>query len=100
LVVQALVAGVSASSGATASWAVIDTYGVLKGSLVRRLAGRRKALKQLEEFTAEPGTGEPELITELTMAGAVDLHVLEMANRLLALIDPAGMRSGSYQVHL
>jgi len=100
LVVQALVAGASTGIGDTASEAVVDTYSVLKGALVRRLAGRHRTLKQLEEFAADPGVGEAELTTALTITGTVDLHVLEMATRLLSLIDPAGTQAGKYQVHL
>ncbi|MFL6117171.1 MAG: hypothetical protein ACJ786_38340, partial [Catenulispora sp.] len=84
--------------GDTASDAVVDTYGVLKGTLVRRLVGRRKALAQLETVVAEPGVGAADLAAELTMADAVDLHVLDTARRLLALVDAAGTQAGKYQV--
>jgi hypothetical protein len=42
----------------------------------------------------------PEPVRELIATGGVDAHLVEIAQRLLALTDPAGTRSGTYQVDL
>jgi hypothetical protein len=79
---------------------VTDTYGALKGSLVRRLAGRRNTLTRLDAVETGSSTWDTELAAELTVAGAIDAHVLEMANRLLALTEDARGQADKYQVHL
>lgn len=87
LVVQALVTGAAAGLGGAASTAVTDSYQALKEALGNRLSGR--ALEQIGVLERRPTAPAEGLVRELAVTGAVDTEVMEHAQRLLVLLNPA-----------
>jgi hypothetical protein len=101
LVVQALVTGASAGLGDTATAAVSDGYSALKHALARRLSGRHAALAQLQAIEGGGSAASTDaLVRELVAAGIVDDRLLADARHLLALADPDGSRTGTYDIDL
>ena len=105
VIVTALAAG--ASTGAIgalkddAAQAAKAAYAKLRGLAGRRVAGQPHGELALQEHQAAPQKWEGLLTAELTEAGAAgDADLVAAAEALLALIDPAGARSGKYQVTL
>lgn len=97
LIVGALAAGV----GDVAKAAVQDAYDGLKRLLAARFAGRAPAEVALAHYEADPQTWRPPLAKELADSGAAaDPAVLAAARAVLELVDPAGARTGKYQVDL
>jgi hypothetical protein len=99
LIVAALAAGASAALKETASAAAKDAYAGLK-SLLKRKAGDQPLVQDvIEKHEAEPEVWDKPLQAELGKAGvADDEDVVRAAQRLLALVDPAGAQSGKYNV--
>jgi hypothetical protein len=99
LIVAALAAGASVALKETAGAAVKDAYAGLK-SLLKRKAGDRPLITEvIEQHEEEPEIWEKPLQAELGKAGvADDEEVVRAAQRLLALLDPAGAQSGKYNV--
>jgi hypothetical protein len=100
LVVQALVTGASAGLGDTATTAVSDGYSALKHALARRLSGRHAALAHLQAIESGGTASTEALVRELVVAGIVDDRLLADARHLLALADPEGSRTGTYDIDL
>jgi len=89
LIVAALAAGASAGVSNTATAAVQDAYGALKGLLTQRLSGRDQAQQALQTAETTPGVWQTLLGEHLTASGAADdERVLVAAHRLLTLLDP------------
>jgi hypothetical protein len=86
--------GASAGLTTVTSSAVRDAYGALRSACLERLPERYRELYATE--AADSSTPLPEPVRELITTGGVDAHLVEPAQRLLALTDPAG----TYQVDL
>ncbi|WP_458085701.1 hypothetical protein [Streptomyces spinosirectus] len=100
MVVQALVTGAAAGFGGAASTAVTDSYQALKQALAARLAGRPQVLEQIRVLERRPGGPTGHLVHDLVVTEAVDTQVVECAQRLLALLDPAGTHAGAGRIDL
>jgi hypothetical protein len=101
LILGALAAGAVAGVSQTATTAVKDAYTGLKNLVARRLAGRPTAEVALAEHEQDPETWKAPLGKALTEAdAATDPQVIEAAERLMALVDPAGATAGKYTVDL
>jgi hypothetical protein len=101
LILTALAAGAALGVKDTASSAVQDAYEGLKALVRRRLAGRRDAGLVLDRFGEAPETWKAPLAQELAAAGAAgDAGLVEAAQALLRLADPAGSLAGSYVVQV
>lgn len=101
LIVAALAAGATAGLSDTASTAVKDAYTGLRESVRRRLAGRAAAQVALTEHENAPDIWHAPLVAELERAGAgTDEAAVAAAQRVMALVDEAGTRSGKYAVDL
>jgi hypothetical protein len=99
LIVAALAAGASAALKDTAAQAVKDAYGGLKSLLKRKVADKPLAQEVIEKHEEAPEIWEKPLQDELGKAGlADDEEVVRAAQRLLALVDPAGAQAGKYNV--
>jgi hypothetical protein len=99
LLVTALVAGAGAGLKDAAGSAVRDAYNGLRAILRRRFAGKPAAEVALAEHEQDPQTWEKPLRKELTETGADgDAEALELAQRVLALVDQAGSNAGKYIV--
>ncbi|WP_432560668.1 hypothetical protein [Granulicoccus sp. GXG6511] len=98
VVVAALMAGVVAGAGETASQAVKDGYVALKGLIRRTFAGDQKAESVLTEFEADPETYEKPLAKQLERVGsAQDGEVITAAEAVLKAADAAGIQT-KYQI--
>jgi hypothetical protein len=101
LIVAALTAGAAAGIGDTATTAVKDAYQGLKELLSARFSGKNSAEIALAEHESDPQTWAAPLVKELLASGAdTDPGVLEVAQRLLALVDQEGGSAGKYTVDL
>jgi hypothetical protein len=101
LILGALTAGAVKGVGETVTAAVKDAYAALKRLVAERLAGRPSAVVALAEHEQDPEVWGAPLGKELTRVGATtDPEVLEAAERLMALVDPAGSSVGKYTVDL
>jgi hypothetical protein len=101
LVLAALVAGVAKGAGQTAAGAVQDAYRSLRDLLSRRLAGKPAAADAVEQYTQDPQAWKDNLVIHLKQAGAGEDRVLiDAAERVMQLADPAGASSGKYAVNL
>ena len=99
LIVAALAAGAVAGSQNTASEAVKDAYAGLVALARCRLAGRQAGEVTLEQHAVKPEQWGKALEAELADAEVgTDARVLEAAQRLMALLDPAGSQSDKYLV--
>lgn len=97
LVTTALAGG----AGQVASAAVTDAYQALKQLLARKFAGRPAAEVALAEHENDPDTWRAPLTKQLADSrAATDRDVIEVAQRLLALLDAAEARAGKYTVDL
>lgn len=99
LVTQALAAGTSAGLANATSAAVFDAYRALRQACLQRLLDRHRVLYTDDVADAAPAPA-PELVRQLIASGGLDTHIVHLAQRLLALADPAGTRSGTYRVDL
>jgi hypothetical protein len=101
LIVAALTAGATTGVGDTAATAVKDAYQGLKELLSARFSGKKTAEVALAEHEADPQTWQAPLTKELVKTGAdTDPSVIELAQRLMALLDEAGSSTGKYSVDL
>ena len=101
LIVAALAAGAAAGVSDTASTAVKDAYTGLRELVRRRLAGRAAAEVALAEHESAPEIWRAPLAAELDGAGAgTDEAMVAAAQRVMAIVDEAGTRSGKYVVDL
>jgi RIP homotypic interaction motif len=101
LIVTALAAGVASALQEDAKNAVKAAYARLRDILKRRFSGRRVGELALAEYEAAPAMWEPQLRAELAATGAEnDPDLVDAAQALLSLVDPAGARSGKYYVSI
>lgn len=99
LVLGALAAGASAGIGETATVAVKDAYTSLKGLVSGWFKSQPAAVLALQEHEADPATWEAPLAKALQESGAAnDQAVIVAAQKVLALVDALGERSGKYVV--
>jgi hypothetical protein len=99
VIMAALAAGAGVGLKDTASRAVKDTYGGLRELVRRRLANRPAAQTALVEHEKAPQVWQAPLSAELVAVDAgSDEKLVVAAQRLLALVDEAGSRSGKYLV--
>jgi hypothetical protein len=101
LIVTALAAGAASALQEDAKDAVKAAYVRLRDILKRRFSGRRVGELALAEHEAAPAMWEPQLRAELAATGAENDHdLVDAAQALLSLVDPAGARSGKYYVSI
>ncbi len=101
LIVTALAAGAASALQEDAKDAVKAAYVRLRDILKRRFSGRRVGELALAEHEADPAMWEPQLRAELAATGAEnDPDLVDAAQALLSLVDPAGARSGKYYVSI
>jgi hypothetical protein len=101
LIVTALAAGAASALQEDAKDAVKAAYARLQDTLKRRFSGRRVGELALAEHEAAPAMWEPQLRAELAATGAEnDPDLVDAAQALLSLVDPAGARSGKYYVSI
>lgn len=101
LIVAALAAGAAAGLTDTASNAVKDAYAGLRELVRCRFAGRQMAEVALVEHEAAPEVWQAPLKFELEATGAgTNEQIIAAAQRLMALVDEEGTRSGKYAVDL
>ena len=99
LLVTALAAGAAKGVGETASAAVRDAYQELKARVASRFAGHAPKELVLAEHEKQPDTWRAPLTEAINESGlASDSAVLDLAERLMALLDEAGTRAGKYNV--
>ena len=100
LIVTALAAGASTGLGETVSQAIKDVYAALKSKVKNALADRPDGDVVVERHEAEPDTWRAPLESEITHTDlATDEAVLDLAQRLLALVEEGGGGS-KYRVDL
>lgn len=101
LIVAALAAGAVAGVSDTASTAVKDAYTGLRELVRCRLAGRAAAEVALAEHENAPEVWRAPLVAELDgVAAGTDEAMVAAAQRVMAIVDEAGTRSGKYVVDL
>lgn len=101
LVVGALAAGAASGLTDTATAGVKDAYAGLREMLRRRFGGRQVAQTVLDEHEKAPEVWQVPLSAELVAVGAdTDARLIAAAQRVMALVDEAGSRSGKYVVDL
>jgi hypothetical protein len=101
LILTALAAGAALGVKDTASSAVKDAYGALKGLVKKRFGGRGDGELVLARYEQAPQTWEGPLAAELTAVGAgSDSELVAAAQALMALADEAGSRAGKYTVQV
>lgn len=99
LIISALAAGGSAGLRESASSALSDAYGALKGLVLRKLSGRRDGALAVERHAEDPETWQAPLAKELREAGAEhDGQLVEAAQLLLSLAEQTGARGNTYNV--
>ena len=101
LVVNALTSGAAQGIADTVSDAVTSAYAKLKRLVSAKFAGNSSAEVALAEHAGDPETWQAPLTKYLTSSGAdADETIIEAAQQLLALLDPAGTAQGKYRVDL
>ena len=101
LIISALVAGTAAGLTETASQAVKDAYGGLKGLIQKHLAGKPEAEMALAQFEKKPEVWEAPLKDALAETGAAqDEAVVDQAQKLLKLVQPQQVAQGKYNVQI
>ena len=101
LIVAALAAGASAGVTDTVSQGVKDAYAGLKAPVLRRVQDQQAGEVAVVQHEKDPDTWAAPLVKTLTAAGAdTDPQLIEAAQRLLQLADPAGARAGTYTVNI
>src|SRR3954451_7478567 len=99
LVIAALAAGAGAGLKDAAGSAIKDAYNGLRAVLQRRFAGKPSAEVALTQYEQDPSTWDKPLRKELTETGADgDAEALELAQKVLALVDRAGSNASKYIV--
>jgi len=101
LIIAALTAGAVAGVRDTAGAAIKDAYGGLKALIRRRFGGNQEASAELALSERQPAAPTRELARHLRAVGAeTDEELIMAAQAVLRLVDPAGVRSGKYDVHI
>jgi hypothetical protein len=105
LIVTALAAGAASALQDDLKESVKETvkaaYDRLRGMLQGRFSGRPDGELVLARYEAAPGTWELPLRAELAAAGAEnDTELVDAAQALLSLVDPAGARGGKYYISI
>jgi hypothetical protein len=101
LIVAALAASAVAGAQNTATEAVRDSYTALKELVRRRLSERISGQEALARHETAPEQDGGVLEAELVAVGAGDdPAMVDAAQQLLAMLDPAGTRAGKYAVDL
>jgi len=101
LVLNALTIGAAQGVADSVSDAVKSAYTKLKQLLSARFSGNQSAEVALAEHATDAATWQAPLTKVLTASGvAADEAVIEAAQQLMALLDPAGTAQGKYQVDL
>jgi hypothetical protein len=101
LIVTALTAGAASALQEDSKDAAKAAYARLRDILKGRFSGRRVGELALAEHEAAPAMWEPQLRAELAATGAEnDPDLVDAAQALLSLVDPAGARSGKYYVSI
>ena len=101
LVLNALTSGAAQGVADGVSDAVKSAYGKLKQLVSAKLSGSKSAEVVLAEHSSDPETWQAPLAKALAAFGVgSDQAVIEAAQQLLALLDPAGTAQGKYQVDL
>ena len=101
LIVTALVSGLSAGLGESASAAMKDAYGILRDRLQRTFNADPVARATLDAHATSPDTWDRLLREQISRLGADrDGDVLEAAQRVLTIADARGSRSGSHHIHV
>ena len=101
LILSAMASGLAQGTTESATDAVTDAYLSLKDHLSRRFKGKRAAEIALAEHAEDPQTWQAPLAKALAETGAsTDQTVIEAAQRLMALLDPAGTAAGEYNIDL
>lgn len=101
LIVGALAAGAAKGVGDTAASAVGDVYRQLKALVRARVSRHPKGEGVLVDYEDDPETYEASLVKVLRETRtAEDATVLQVAQRLLEMTDPAGAKAGKYTVSI
>jgi len=97
----ALTSGAAQGLADSASDAVKSAYSKLKQLVKAKLADNRSAEVALAEHANDPETWQTPLAKVLSSSGAInDPAVIEAAQLLMTLLDPAGSAKGTYQIDL
>lgn len=99
LIVTALAAGAAAGLKDTATSAVKDAYAGLRDLVRRKFGDRQAGTTALVQHERAPEVWQAPLAAELQAAGAGrDHQLIDVATRLMSLLDEAGARAGKYEV--
>jgi hypothetical protein len=99
LIVSALAAGALKGAGETATNAVKEAYLALKSAVAERFTGKPAAEVVLAEHEEDPETYDKALTKYVQQEElADDPRIIELAHRLMEVVDDAGARAGKYQV--
>jgi hypothetical protein len=100
-VLNALTPGTAQGLADSVSDAVTSSYTKLEQLVRARFVGNKPAESELDEHATDPETWQGPLTKFLTAFGIEsDEAIIAAAQRLLALLDPAGTAQGKYQVDL
>jgi hypothetical protein len=101
LIVAALTAGASAGMTDAVSQGVKDAYAAVKALVLRRVKDVPAGEVAIVEHEKDPEVWSAPLAQKLADASADrDPEVIEAAQRLLQLLDPAGAQAGNYTVNI
>lgn len=101
LIVSALAAGALKGVGESASAAVKDAYAALRAAVRAKFAGRPSAELVLVEHENDPDIYERPLAKQVVQVGIdQDPRIVQLAQNLMALMDPDGSTRGKYEVNL
>jgi hypothetical protein len=99
LIETALAVGAGAGMKATATQAVQDAYAGLKALVLGRVAKQPTGELTVAEHAKDPETWSAPLTKALRSAGAdQDAKLIDAAQQLLQLVDPAGANAGAYVI--
>ncbi len=101
LVLNALTSGAAQGIADSVSDAVNSAYTKLKQLVNAKLSGSKSAEVALAEHATDPETWQAPLTKALTVSGVgADQAIIEAAQLVMALLDPAGTEQGKYQIDL
>jgi hypothetical protein len=101
LVLNALTSGAAQGVADSVSDAIKSAYSKLKQLVSAKLSGNKSVEVALAEHAADPESWQAPLTKALTTCGVgADQPVIEAAQQLMALLDPAGTQQGKYQIDL
>lgn len=101
IIVTALTVGAAAGIQATTSEAIKDAYNKLKALIQRKFAGKPTATLALVEHEKKPDIWKAPLEEELRETGAgQDDEIIEVAKRLMALVNPQQAAMGNYNMQI